>query len=211
MVSTSTLAMLRPTAAATTLRPTLRPLSSSAVASSSRRASRPVDLVGPPDPLSNIRPVLYAPSSPARARSSNSPYSSSEFPDASGSDADAARAALELRLRLHRERVDAANHRFWAGQNANYAAQLARRLDELDAARTRGPAAAAGDAKSVAGEDAETEAEAREEVLATFYRDWQVANRAVQAKWVRQWWADVWTGIKLQGKVHWARATSRAR
>lgn len=62
-----------------------------------------------PDPLSNMRPVLYA--SPHR-RPSNSPYSASEFP-ASMTGKAAVQSEREMAWTMMRERVDIANHRFW--------------------------------------------------------------------------------------------------
>jgi hypothetical protein len=61
-----------------------------------------------PDPVSNIRPVIYA-SPPTRKRTPNSPYSTGEFPSSSESRLE----EMELEWRLRRERVDAMNHRFW--------------------------------------------------------------------------------------------------
>lgn len=62
-----------------------------------------------PDPLSFIRPIIYA-STPPRRQTSNSPYSTGEFPY---SERDAKLEDLELEWRLMRERVDMSNHRFW--------------------------------------------------------------------------------------------------
>lgn len=62
-----------------------------------------------PDPLSNIRPVIYA-SRSTRPPTKSSPYSAAEFPY---SEADASLQELELEWRLMRERVDMMNHRFW--------------------------------------------------------------------------------------------------
>jgi hypothetical protein len=42
-------------------------------------------------------------------------------------------------------------------------------------------------------------------VLTTFDRDWQIGTRARQQAWVRQWWRDVWDGIKVQGRVYLGR------
>ena len=68
-----------------------------------------------PDPLSNIRPVIYA-SQSTRPTSRSSPYSTSEFPY---SENDASLQDLELEWRLNRERVDMTNHRFWASLHLN--------------------------------------------------------------------------------------------
>ncbi|KAL1405219.1 cytosolic Fe-S cluster assembly factor nbp35 [Vanrija albida] len=147
-----------------------------------------VDLVAPPDPRSNIRPVVYV--SSRRRRPSNSPYSAVEFPVTSTPRAD----ELELAYTMHRERVDVTNHRFWATTNADFDAQRAARLAALPPAAD--PPTAADEA-------------AREAVLAQFYRDWQVGNRDRMDKWVAAWWADIWTDIKLQAKVYVARALRR--
>lgn len=50
---------------------------------------------------------------------------------------------------------------------------------------------------------------ARDAVLSQFYRDWQIANRTRMDKWVREWWRDVWTGLKLQARVYVSRALRR--
>lgn len=50
---------------------------------------------------------------------------------------------------------------------------------------------------------------AREAVLAQFYRDWQVGNRDRMNKWVKAWWSDIWTDIKLQARVYVTRALRR--
>lgn len=90
---------------------------------------------------------------------------------------------------MHRERVDIVNHRFWATTNADFEAQKARRLAALHPSDPP---------------TAEDEA-AREAVLTQFYRDWQIGTRARQQAWVRNWWRDVWGGIKLQARVYVAR------
>ncbi|CAK9783517.1 hypothetical protein CC85DRAFT_287116 [Cutaneotrichosporon oleaginosum] len=147
------------------------------------------DLVAPPDPLSNIRPVLYA--AKRKRRPSNSPYSAAEFPaEAAGSAAQMRAHELELAFTMHRERVDMANHRFWAANNADFEAQREERLARLPPASD--PPTAEDEAR-------------REAALTQFYRDWQIGTRARQEAWVRAWWRDVWDGIKLQARVSVAR------
>jgi len=159
----------------------------------SRRRRQPVsisesgvDLVAPPDPISNIRPVIYASPAPPR-RSSNSPYSAGEFPY---SDGQARLQDLELEWRMRRERVDMANHRFWAATNLEFQAQLDRRLSMLP------PAEEPPSADDI---------RRREDCLTQFYADWQIANRDKQAKWVKVWWREIWAGLKMQLRVHVAR------
>ncbi|BEI82398.1 hypothetical protein CcaverHIS002_0302660 [Cutaneotrichosporon cavernicola] len=147
------------------------------------------DLVAPPDPLSNIRPVLYA--AKRRRRPSNSPYSAAEFPaEAAGSAAQMRAHELELTFTMHRERVDMGNHRFWAANNADFEAQREERLARLPPASD--PPTPEDEAR-------------REAALTQFYRDWQIGTRGRQEAWVRTWWRDVWDGIKLQGRVYVAQ------
>lgn len=111
------------------------------------------DLIGPPCPLSNLRPVYYAPmfpelhSPPSVARNMH-PYRLQEF----GTSADSATLdprqrrlqalkrqlhAADLEWRLTRYRVDQFNQDFWARTNTNflkarnaYVAQLAPRSQQ---------------------------------------------------------------------------------
>lgn len=76
------------------------------------RALRPLhssmptgDYVGPPDPVSNIRPVLYDDPCPTNAESLRHPYSLDEFRDDSGT--------LEYQWKLQRQQLDAFNDSFW--------------------------------------------------------------------------------------------------
>ncbi|GAA6000848.1 uncharacterized protein JCM10292_006457 [Rhodotorula paludigena] len=122
------------------------------------------DLIGPPCPLSNLRPVYYAPLFPslhspppafapspsASSTTSPHPYSLSEFPTPrlAPTARQASLQALQLRLaqrdlawRLHRYRLDAFNQDFWARTNARFLrardAFLAR-SDAAHAAREEG-------------------------------------------------------------------------
>ncbi|WVR04021.1 hypothetical protein IAU60_001020 [Kwoniella sp. DSM 27419] len=173
------------------------PPSSSATPSRRRRSGSDtpttgVDLVAPPDPLSNIRPIIYA-SKPSINPSTNSPYSAAEFP--TGMDAGSARLAnMELEWRLRRERVDLMNHRFWASTNTSFEAQKAHRLSLLPSPSD--PPTAEDDRR-------------REDALTQFYADWQIANQERQIRWVRQWWREVWDGVWIQGKIYFLRAFRR--
>lgn len=72
-------------------------------------------LVGPNDPVSNLRPIIYTdtPNSPPKSNSQdklNHPYSLQEFSDGPPSP----NHALELQYKLKREQLDALNHKYWA-------------------------------------------------------------------------------------------------
>ncbi|WVF66838.1 hypothetical protein IAT40_001580 [Kwoniella sp. CBS 6097] len=151
-----------------------------------------VDLVAPPDPISNIRPIIYA-SKPRINPSTNSPYSASEFPTGL-SAGDVRLENMELEWRLRRERVDLMNHRFWATTNANFEAQKAHRLSLLPPA---------------SDPPTEEDDRRREDALTQFYADWQIANQERQIKWVKEWWREVWDGIRVQGRIYFLRASRR--
>ncbi|RSH94458.1 hypothetical protein EHS25_004261 [Saitozyma podzolica] len=201
-VASSSRAAIRPNAARTSA-VALRSNSSSPPSSSSsppsptrprrRRAASDlpienVDLVGPPDPISNIRPVIYA-STPSRRRTPNSPYSTGEFP------AESTRLEeLELEWRLRQQRVDAMNHRFWASTNTSFNAQLQHRLSLLP---------------PPSDPPTPQDIQRKEECLSQFYADWQAANRGRMGRWVREWWREVWAGLRMQGKIYVVRVLGR--
>ena len=70
-----------------------------------RPSARTGDYVGPPDPVSNIRPVLYDDPSVTNAEPLRHPYALDEFRDDS--------YTLEYQWKLHRQQLDAFNDSFW--------------------------------------------------------------------------------------------------
>lgn len=73
-------------------------------------------LVGPNDPISNLRPIIYTDvpctPSPAEGRPEshvNHPYSLNEFTDAQAQHDH----TLELQYKLAREQLDTFNHNYW--------------------------------------------------------------------------------------------------
>lgn len=70
-------------------------------------SARAHNLIGPSDPVSNLRPVIYddAPLTPTPKL--NHPYSLREF---TGSAQD-----HDLQWKIQRQQLDAFNHEFWTG------------------------------------------------------------------------------------------------
>lgn len=71
-------------------------------------------LVGPNDPVSNLRPIIYTdtptpPASQSQTQHVNHPYSLHEFTDLDVPH----NHTLELRYKLAREQLDAFNHNYW--------------------------------------------------------------------------------------------------
>ncbi|KAI0054127.1 hypothetical protein FA95DRAFT_1551934 [Auriscalpium vulgare] len=85
--------------------------------SSSVRLNR----VAPPDPISNIRPILYDDPLPPTDEELRHPYSLSEF-----------RGDMrEYQWKLQRQQLDSWNHAFWTDSNTRFNAGKAAALDSL--------------------------------------------------------------------------------
>ncbi|KZV86548.1 hypothetical protein EXIGLDRAFT_578401, partial [Exidia glandulosa HHB12029] len=129
-----------------------------------RTARQLHDLVGPPDPVSNLRKVVYD-----RVEESKTPhpYSVNEFPPNTNlTDPDGAQARLDLEWNIARGRLDSFNHHFWADNNARFHEEKADVLDAVPEPRTP---------------------EMLEQALSDFYRDWSVAETARQKLYNRSW------------------------
>ena len=71
--------------------------------------SRRRELIGPPDPISHLRPVVYdEPDVFIQPKQLPHPYSLSEFDSAEGPSEE-----LELQYKLQRQQLDAFSHQFW--------------------------------------------------------------------------------------------------
>ncbi|KZV71681.1 hypothetical protein PENSPDRAFT_751623, partial [Peniophora sp. CONT] len=157
----------------------LRTLHTSARASNAQART----LVGPPDPVSNLRPVVYADaplpsaSGSGATHNSNHPYSLSEFPKAGLNDAD-------YRWRLRREELDAFNHAFWTDSNKRFAAAQAAALDALPSDATP---------------------DTREAVLADFYRRWVLQEAPRQVAYTREFRARSAEEIRLFLRARWLK------
>lgn len=73
------------------------------------------DLIGPPDPISHIRPVIYdGPTAPHKPKlSSTHPFSLYEFDDCPPSDIDESLNDMEFQWKLQREQLDIFHQDFW--------------------------------------------------------------------------------------------------
>lgn len=122
------------------------------------------DLIGPPDPVSNVRKVVYDRTEAGKALH---PYSLNEFPaDTNLTDPDGGRARLDLEWNIARGRLDAFNHHFWADNNARFHEEKAAALEAVPEPRTP---------------------EAVQAALDAFYRDWSNAEYERQRIYDRSW------------------------
>ncbi|TNY20743.1 hypothetical protein DMC30DRAFT_340272, partial [Rhodotorula diobovata] len=189
------------------------------------------DLIGPPCPLSNLRPVYYAPLFPslhAGASPSSSlgppssrphPYSLAEFPTTSTSSSASLppgrRARLEslrrhlaekdLAWRLTRYRLDAFNQAFWSRQNARF---LRARDEFLARHGARAPdEEAGGEEVFPPGPSAALRDErggASDVDLAQFYKAYLEETKGEYARYNTQLW-------RLQGAMLWPALKAVAR
>ncbi|GAA5865833.1 hypothetical protein JCM8547_005727 [Rhodosporidiobolus lusitaniae] len=210
MKSSNTLAQA--VKASKTPRRRLRPSSHSHDSSAHIPPSR--DLIGPPCPLSNLRPVYYAPLFPHLHAAASStplsphPYSLAEFPSSALSSSRSSRKqqrlqriqrelhAQDLEWRLTRYRLDAFNQDFWARTNTQFLqardAYIARR--EAEAALHGPDGAEFPPATSIAATPTE------DVDLAPFYAEHLAATKKQYAAYNTQLWkmqaALLWPAVK---------------
>jgi len=146
-------------------------------------------LVGPVDPISNIRPIIYdddptpsASSSSFATQSQNNgcllhPYSLKEF---SGDIRD-------YQWKLQRQQLDAFDHLFWSDNNSRFEAAKAAALDALPENSTL---------------------EDHEFVLAEFYRNWLIQETPRLAAYNSEWRKRNFDNIILAARSEWAKLLS---
>lgn len=165
--------ILRPRRPQCTLR-SLRLLHSSA---------RICDYVAPPDPISNIRPILYDDPAPVISEPLRHPYSLDEFRD----DSD----TLEYQWKLQRQQLDALNDTFWRDSNTRFEVAKAAAMSGLPPHST---------------------AQQREDHLGKFYRKWvlQEATRQLEynAEWRRRSMEEIALSLRVSYHGLKARFTS---
>ncbi|TFY78342.1 hypothetical protein EWM64_g5666 [Hericium alpestre] len=140
---------------------------------------RACNRIGPPDPISNLRPILYDDPLPPHAEDLRHPYSLSEF---RGGD------TVEYQWKLQRQQLDAWNHAFWTNSNTRFEAAK-------DAVLSSIPETATPDA--------------RERALADFYKHWVIQESSRQEAYNREWRRRSFEEIKLAARVHYEKFTAR--
>ncbi|KAJ8584942.1 hypothetical protein M405DRAFT_746142 [Rhizopogon salebrosus TDB-379] len=143
--------------------------------------SRPsFNFIGPPDPTSNIRPIIYTSSSFLSEPVLPHPYSLKEFSDDT--------VDHELQWNLHREQLDAFNHTYWAESNTRFEAAKSSVLSALP------PNALT---------------EAHEHALSEFYRKWVIQERARQDEYDVELRKRTFEGLSLAAKVEFQKVKRR--
>ncbi|EPS98567.1 hypothetical protein FOMPIDRAFT_1148676 [Fomitopsis schrenkii] len=127
-------------------------------------------LVGPSDPVSNLRPVIYDDAVPEHRTDLTHPYSLREF----GGD------TREYQWKMQRQQLDAYNHVFWTDCNLRFGAAKQAVLDSLP--------------ESCPVEDRESALSAFYRRWADQEAERQ---RAYSAEWRRRNWASISLGARL--------------
>jgi hypothetical protein len=161
---------------------------------------RTSDYVGPPDPVSNIRPVLYDDPTVTNAEPLRHPYALDEFRDDS--------YTLEYQWKLHRQQLDAFNDAFWRdvrpcpphntpiSRNSYCPAQTNTRFETAKAA-------------AVSGLPPHATAEQREGRLSAFYRNWVLQEATRQEEYNSEWRRRSMQEIKLAARVSFQKVKVR--
>ncbi|KAH9934993.1 uncharacterized protein B0H18DRAFT_869642 [Fomitopsis serialis] len=127
-------------------------------------------LIGPSDPVSNLRPVIYDDAVPELRTDVTHPYSLREF----------AGDTQEYQWKMQRQQLDAYNHLFWTDSNLRFAAAKRAFLDSLP--------------ESYAAEDREF---ALSGFYRRWAEQETVRQSAYSAEWRRRNWASVLLGARL--------------
>ncbi|KAL1757974.1 hypothetical protein FB107DRAFT_208157 [Schizophyllum commune] len=139
--------------------------------------------IGPPHPISNLRPVIYSDAPPSTQRAMH-PYSLHEFDE----DPTRLRTNYDLQWKFARQDLDSFNHNFWLDSNLRF-----------EAARQQILAALPADAPTLDKEDA----------LSEFYRHWVLQEGERLDAYTDEWRARNWDVIKLEWRVKWQRFKQR--
>jgi len=143
-------------------------------------SARTGDHVAPPDPISNIRPILYDDPAPVTSERLRHPYSLNEFRDNSDT--------LEYQWKLQRQQLDAFNDNFWRDSNTRFEVAKAAAMSILPPHAT---------------------AQQREECLGMFYRKWVLQEATRQLEYNAEWRRRSMEEIALSFRVSYHRLKAR--
>lgn len=158
-----------------------------------------VNYVGPPDPVSNIRPVIYD-DSPASTKLGH-PYSLKEF---TGDTQD-----HNLQWRLHRQQLDAFEHNFWADVSSCLSEIIYKHLSAIYSKSNTRFEAAKQIALSRLPESSPPLA--REHALSEFYREWLLQEARRQEAYTIEWRKRNFEEISLAARAEWRNFQARIK
>ncbi|KAJ7774553.1 hypothetical protein DFH07DRAFT_952265 [Mycena maculata] len=158
-------------------RPPLRPLSARFL-----HVSRPLcDHVGPPHPISNMRPMIYDEDAPASTQRAYHPYSLHEF------DPEPA-SPYKLQWKLQRQQLDEFHHTFWLESNTRFERGKQEALSRLPETAT---------------------ALDKERALSEFYRQWVEQEDRRTGEYTEEWRQRNRSSLILASRVAYQKFTAR--
>lgn len=159
-------------------------------------------LVGPPDPISNIRPAIYHQEDPSSSTSYGDkvqhPYSLKEFTQVESS--------LDYQVNLQKTQLDAFDHAFWTNVCTFPGGSSDLNLNFLPQNNYRFEAAKAA-ALDALPENAT--AQDKEFVLSKFYRDWLIHETPRLEAYNETWRRRSLDIILLDARTQWTKFLSR--
>ncbi|KAH8833642.1 hypothetical protein DL96DRAFT_1490658, partial [Flagelloscypha sp. PMI_526] len=137
--------------------------------------------IGPPDPISHMRPIIYAddPAPPAR-RIHGHPYSVSEFPDP---ETRRDVGHWEFHYKMQRRALDELHKHFWTEASCFFLPQDCPRESVLESLPS------------------DATATRKEEALSEFYRMWVMQEDAKMGAYTTEWRARNWRLFVLWWKM----------
>ncbi|TFK76395.1 hypothetical protein BDN72DRAFT_808877 [Pluteus cervinus] len=147
------------------------------------RTAKSCLLVGPIDPISHMRPVIYDDQPSVEDSLTNHPYSLSEFNKPS-----ATAVQNELQLKLQLQQLDAVNQTFWTDSNTRFEAGKAAILSSLP--------------------EGATPVE-KERALSEFYKQWVMQEDSRLEDYGANWRRRSWTTLSLSSRVAYQRLKGR--
>ncbi|KAJ7449859.1 hypothetical protein FB451DRAFT_1052942 [Mycena latifolia] len=159
-----------------------RPPSLRSLCARSLHVSRPLcDRVGPPHPISNMRPIIYDDDAPASTARAYHPYSLHEFDPEPTSP-------YKLQWKLQRQQLDEFHHTFWLESNTRFERGKQEALSRL-------PSTASVLDKECA--------------LSEFYQQWIVQEDRQTAEYTDEWRQRNKSSLLLAGRVAYQKFTAR--
>jgi len=138
------------------------------------------NLVGSPDPISHIRPVLYTKSTPVQPDGVRHPYLLNEFTEG---ETDG-----EVQWALYQQQLDKFNHDYWFDSNTRFESAKQSVLSSLP--------------DSVTGLQ-------REQALSEFYKKWMVQESERQNEYSSEWRRRNTESISLATRLEWQNVRRR--
>jgi hypothetical protein len=165
------------------------------------------DRIGPPHPISNIRPVIYD-DTVHPPQSSTHPYSLQEFQHARRTHDPL--VDYELRWKLHKQQLDTFNHAFWTDVRTHTSFLPVQLHFYYFSLQSNSRFDTGKNVALSALPDTATDLD-KEHALTAFYQQWLQQEHATMDAYTDEWRRRNLQEIVLAARVHYYRLLSRLR